>query len=71
MGTTSSNPRLSLAVELFKTLVAPIFMVTTGLGVFVYEAISGHDAAFASLSLALAATGAGLGADLLTKKVGG
>lgn len=58
-------------MELFKTLVAPICMVITGLGVFVYEAVSGHDSAFAGLSLALAATGAGLGADLLTKKVGG
>jgi hypothetical protein len=44
-------------------------MLLVGLGVFVYEVLWGHESAFATMGLALAATGAGLGSDLLGKRL--
>lgn len=65
---TRGHARLALLAEVWKVLVAPVIMLAVGLGTFVYEVAAGGDQAFATMGLALAATGAGLGADLLGKK---
>lgn len=67
---TPDKSKVDFAAELLKVLVAPALMLTTGLGVFIYEVGWGHDQAFATMGLALAATGAGFGADRLGKFVG-
>jgi len=61
--------RLAFLAELWKVLIAPVIMLLVGLGVFVYEVLWGHESAFATMGLALAATGAGLGSDLLGKRL--
>jgi hypothetical protein len=52
---------------LWTKLVGPMLCCVVGLAGFVYEFIIGHDATFGSLSLGLAAAGAGLSADILRK----
>ena len=61
--------RVAFLAEVWKVLIAPIIMLFTGLGVFVYEVAWGHEPTFATMGLALGATGAGLGSDLLGKRL--
>lgn len=51
-------------------LLAPGAFVLVGLGCFIYEVGWGHAQGFATLSIAVAATGAGYGADRLGKWLG-
>lgn len=67
----SSNTRLAFWVDVWKTLFVPIILVLVGVGEFIYQAGWGHDQAFGLIGVGLALTGAGYGADVLTRTLGG
>lgn len=65
---SSSQPTwVAFASDLLKTLIAPMLMILVGLGTFIGEAVTWHDQGFAMMGIGLAATGAGLGSDLLKR----
>lgn len=53
--------------EWWRKLIAPVLACAVGLAGFAYELTTGHDATFGTLSLGLAAAGAGLSADILRR----
>lgn len=65
----SPDARLAFLVDVVKLLIGPITFIVVGMGVFVYEAGWGHSEAFATLGIAVALTGAGLGADFIQKRI--
>lgn len=64
-----SEPSRNIAfwVELWTKLIGPILLCIVGIIGFLYEVTTGHDATFGTLSLGLAAAGAGLSADILRR----
>ena len=62
------NRNLSFWVEVWTRLIGPILLTIVGIIGFIYELTTGHDATFGSLSLGLAAAGAGLSADILRRQ---
>lgn len=63
----SNNTKLTFWVDAWKQLIAPIILLVAGLGEFMFQALAGHDQTFGLIGVGLALTGAGLGADVLTK----
>lgn len=64
-----ARARVALLGDIWKTLVAPVMLMVGGLATFAYEAVLGHDQEFALMGLGMALTGAGLGADFLTRRL--
>lgn len=66
-----TDQRIAFLSEALRFLAAPILIIATGLGTFIYEVGWGHDRGFAITGLVVALTAAGFSADVITRRLGG